>query len=263
MYPIIFQSKYFTLNTYWLFFVIAIVIGVIVLVRLIFKNGLKLQFLSEHGWKMLLLGIIGARLGGILSHASSYFTNFSQDSLLRLFYIWDKAFNVWVGAFIFFLYLYKLSKKHEQDFWKWIDVFVPVIILIFGISSLGGFFEGINYGRETFLPWGVNFESPAIKYTVPIHPSQIYAFLYSIALSIGLIFLSNHKKIKKINLSGLIGLLGISLYSFLRFLEGFTRGDDTYTLYDIRVPQIIFIVIAISTIIGGRKYLKNKYHESN
>ncbi|NIA02053.1 MAG: hypothetical protein GWP15_01590, partial [Nitrospirae bacterium] len=95
-------------------------------------------------------------------------------------------------------------------------------------------------GKPTPLPWGVNFESAQIKYTIPIHPTQIYAFLYTLAIAITLILISKKK-------AGFIGLIGIASFSFVNFLEHFLRGDDTLLLFGIRVPQIIMLLLSITS----------------
>lgn len=247
MNPIIFETKFFTLHTIWLFFAIATIAGVYTLIKLSIRNGLKLQFLSENSWKLLIWSIIGARIISILLHLDFYFYEFSITTFFKLFFIWDKGLDIWGAIAAFLICLYHLCRNSEQSFWKWLDVLVPSVILSFAISHIGAFFGAINYGSPTSLPWGVNFESPLIKYAVPIHPTQIYAFLYSTLLTIGLIMASHHEKIKNIEKPGLLGLSGIMAYTFFRFLEDFIRGDDTFTIFDIRLTKFTIPLIMIFT----------------
>jgi phosphatidylglycerol:prolipoprotein diacylglycerol transferase len=267
MNPILFETHYFIINTFWIFFLAAIIISVIVFVKTAMHNGLKLQFLSDHTGILILWTIIGARIFGLIENYDIYFYQITKETFLSIFYIWDKGINLWGGILGFFICLYFLCKKQDQDFWKWTDSIIPALILGVGIGSIGGFFEGINYGRETSMPWGVNFESPAIKYTVPIHPTQIYSFLYCTILSISLILLPKIGKIKNISFSGLMGIGGIILYGLLKFLEEFFRGDDVWMLFDIRISQIfalIFTILAgIFLYIRYNKHTKNNQHNSN
>ena len=229
------------------FFSIATIVGTYTLIKLSSRHGLKLQFLSENSWNLILWTIIGARLASLLVNYQIYFYKFDFQTISHIFFIWDQGLSLW-GAIAGFLIAFSLlCKKNEQDFWKWLDVIVPAVILALGIGHIGAFFEGVNYGHETNLPWGVNFESASIKYAVAIHPTQIYAFLYSIIISSSLIYLSHTKKIQNLKEPGFIGLLGIILYNFLRFLEEFLRGDDIQMIFSIRIPQIATLVVVITT----------------
>lgn len=217
------------------------------MIKLSVQEGLKLQFLSENSVKLILWMILGARVVNIAFHYKTYFYELSFKALSQLFFIWDKGLDVWGAVGAFAIALYFLCKKFDQDFWKWLDAMAPAIILGLAIGHIGNFFEGSNYGTPTSLPWGVNFESPSIKYAVPIHPTQIYAALYSTLIAFGLIFLNHTEKIKKISKSGFIGLLGATSYSLFRFLEEFARGDDAITILSIRLPQIFAAIALIST----------------
>ena len=147
--------------------------------------------------------------------------------------------------------LFFLCKKNEQNFLKWLDVMIPSIIVALIFMHIGAFFDGINYGNETSLPWGVNFESPSIKYAVPIHPTQIYAFLYSIITLVTLQLLKNAEKTKAIvaEQNGLISITGIIIYSTFKFLEEFLRGDDTWIILGVRISQVLTFVILITAIV--------------
>ncbi|MBI4235261.1 prolipoprotein diacylglyceryl transferase [Candidatus Peregrinibacteria bacterium] len=248
MYPVIFQSEYFTLNTIWIFIGLGIITGVYSIIKFSLKNGLKLQFLSENSWKLFLFTLIGARLVNILLNFTTYFYEFSIQNFLQIFYIWDKGFNLWGGLLAFLFSFYYICKESDQDFFKWLDVLTPSAIILLAISHLGEFFEGIAYGKPTSLPWGVNFENFQIKYTVPIHPTQIYAFLYAASIAFALIILSKTKRIATLQKAGFVGLSGIFAYNLFRLLEEFVRGDDVFEIFGIRSTTIISL---LSIIIAG------------
>jgi phosphatidylglycerol:prolipoprotein diacylglycerol transferase len=255
MKPLLFE----TISTFWIFFGIAMMSGTFTVIKLSKKNNLKLNFLSENSLKLIIFTIIGARIVNLTSNYKSYFYEFSFGSLIKIFYIWDKGLSAWGAIAAFLISIYFLAKKREQSFWKWFDILVPALIIILAITSLGGFFEGINYGRETSLPWGVNFESPTIKYTVPIHPTQIYAFLYSAIIAASLIILNHSIKTREKKIEGIVGMSGVIAYSILRFLEEFVRGDDTWIIFGIRSAQIITAIVIISS--GIFLFLRYNMHE--
>ncbi len=240
MHPEFIQTKYFTINTLWIFFAAALIVGTYIFIKLAVRNGLKIQFISEHSWGIILWSIVGARILSLILNYKTYFYEFSFTALIKVFYIWDKGLSITGALIALVIYLQYICKKNEQDFWKWIDVLTPSVLIGLSIGYIGTFFEGINYGKPTSLPWGVNFESSQIKYTIPIHPTQIYAFLYTLAIAITLILVSKKK-------AGIIGLIGIASFSFINFLEHFLRGDDTLLLFGTRVPQIVMLLLAITS----------------
>lgn len=257
MNPIIFQTELFILHTFWVFFVFALIGATYTFIKLSIKHRLKLQFISEHSWQFILWGLVGGRIITIITNPHVYLYEFSTNTLINLFAIWDRGLSIWGVAAAIVIYLYYICRKSDQDFWHWLDVLVPSFIIGLAIGHLGAFFEGTNYGHETSLPWGVNFENYAIKYAVPIHPTQIYAFLYSVALSFTLIHFGNVQRMKDKSDPGLIGLSGITIYAFLRFLEEFLRGDDVWLIFGIRTSQIFaFVIFIIAAIFLYKRHKK-------
>lgn len=247
MKPILFETKFFTINTLWVFVALALIIGTYALIKFSIKQGLKIQFLSEHSTRLILWTIIGARIVTIALNYHTYFYEFSIKTFINLFAIWDKGLNLWGGMIAFFIALFFYCKKSDQDFFKWLDAIIPAFITALAIGHIGTFFDGISYGKPSGLPWAVNFESPSIKYTVPIHPTQIYAFIYATIIAIGISLISQNEKIKNLEKSGFLGLLGVTVYSFFRFLEEFVRGDDVFLILGIRLSQIFTFIVLIST----------------
>ena len=245
MHPILFQSPIFTIHTLWIFLAIAIIASMISLIKLTIKNRLKIQFLSDNSFKIFLFALIGARIFAIIANFHIYFTEISLQTFLQLFKIWDLGLNSWGAIAGIIIFLYIQTKKEDQNLQSWLDILIPSIIIGLAISHIGAFFDGIHYGHETSLPWGVNFENSAVKYAVPIHPTQIYAFLYSAAIATTLIFINNLKKFQET--PGLLAATGIVSYSSFYFLEQFLRGDDTIMIWIIRLPQIL---AAITLLIG-------------
>lgn len=259
MFPVIFSTNFFELHTLWLFFAIALIISTIIVIRLAILHGLKVQFISDNAWKIILWGLIGARIWSIITNYSTYFYEISWSTFFHLFYLWDKGLELWGALIAATIYFYLLCKKNDQDFWKWLDALVPAALFGLGIGSLGTFFDGSNYGTPSSLPWSVNFDNPAIKFSVPIHPTQIYSFLYSIITFTILILLGQNQKIQQMKTSGLLGLIGIGTFCFFHFLEEFIRGDDTLMIFDIRIGQIAAIISTILTLaILYIRFLKKK-----
>lgn len=246
MHPLIFDTEFFSIHTLWLFISLSIFVTAYFIVKLGVIHSLKLQFISDHSWPLMIWALLGARVFGVITNYQSYFYELTFSNIIQVLYFWDKNLSFFGGALAAGIYFYKLCEKKEQNFWKWMDVIVPSAIIGLTISHLGAFFDGINYGNETSLPWGVNFESPVVKYTVPIHPTQIYAFIYSAIIAGILVHLYKLEKVSAKE-SGFVALIGVMSYSFMQFLEEFVRGDDTLMLGPVRVGSIITLLIFIGT----------------
>ncbi|MBI5754322.1 prolipoprotein diacylglyceryl transferase [Candidatus Peregrinibacteria bacterium] len=261
MLPVIFSTKFFELHTLWVFFAIAIIVATIILIRMSLSHGLKIQFISTNSWKILIWGMIGARILAIIVNYKVYFYEISWSAFFHLFYFWDKGLELLGAIIAAATYFYALCKKNDQDFWKWLDALVPASILGLGIGNIGTFFDGSNYGTPSSLPWAVNFDNPAIKFSVPIHPTQIYAFLYSVIIFIVLNLLAQNQKIKQLETSGFFGLIGIAAFSFFHFLEEFIRGDDTLMIFNFRIGQIVTIISTIGAlVIFYLRFIKKRSH---
>lgn len=246
MFPIILETKYFTIHSLWLFIAIALIVGTTIFIKIGTKNGLKLQFLTENALILLIASIIGARVFAILFNWNLFFYEYSWQTFIRIFKIWDKGLSLWGALLVGTITLYKLCKKNDQSLLKWLDSLVPAFLIAMAIACVGAFLDGSWYGNETTLPWGVNFESPAIKYTVPIHPTQIYTLLYSISIAVSAILLKDHKFFEQ---SGKSAILSILIFNLFNFLNEFLRGDDITMVFGTRLPQIVSAAIVIFSLI--------------
>lgn len=246
MYPILFESNYFTIHSLWLFVALALIVGTFAFIALGLKNGLKIQFLSENAFKILIFAMIGARIAAIISNWNNFFYEYSWTTFTQIFKVWDKGFSFWGGTLAGIITLFLVCKKNEQDFYKWIDSLFPAFLIGLSFAAVGMFLEGANYGIQTALPWGVNFESPAIKYTVPIHPTQIYILLFSAALAITLILTRNLKFFEPTGKSAIFGMTAFSLFYFL---QEFLRGDDVTEIFGVRLSMIIAAITFVSSLI--------------
>ena len=265
MHPILIDTPFFTIHVLWVMLAVSLIVATYTLIKISIKNNLKINFITENSGKLILVSLLGARLFAIVINSSTYFYEFSLNTFFRLFHFWDKGLNFAGALTAFLLYLYHLCKKNDQDFWAWMDALIPSAILGLAIFHMGAFFDGINYGRETSLPWGVNFESPSIKYAVPIHPTQIYAFLYSAVISSVLIHLNYHnKKIRSMTKKGFLALIGIIAYNSLRLIEEFVRGDDVIMVFGIRISQITtFVTLAVAIFYFKRRFFFGKLKTKN
>lgn len=262
MQPVLFESTIFVIYSLWFFFTLGFAIASYIFYKLIQTNRLDLGFVTRNAVHFLVGTLVSSRVFAIIGNPE-YFFRLNEEghwqilkSFWNLITIWDKELSFW-GAIIGFLFIFiQRAKAEHQNFAKWCDVLTISLISGISVGNIGTFLDGVNYGKPTDLFWGITFQSSFIKYAVPIHPTQLYAFLYTAFIGIFLYFLFKRYRNQY---DGLVTYTGFFLFSLCRFLEEFVRGDDVTTIFGIRLPLIAFL---ISTILFGtlmRKYQKH-YH---
>lgn len=249
MLPVLLTIGPFTIQSLWLFISLGLLAGVLIFLRQVKRLRLNAQFLLDINFGIFVTAIISARLIFIISHTELYNVGSWKENMGLMVSLWDQGFSFWGGFGVTLLYFLWVAKKRGEPVKEWLDAMVSGLIIGLLIGKIGQFLGGTGYGNETGLPWGVTFESATVKYTVPIHPTQIYAILYLIATIIGI------QKIKKnIKTPGMEALVVTVILSGCRFFEEFLRGDDVPLIGIFRIPQIISgILFILTSIILFRK----------
>lgn len=183
-----------------------------------------------------MITLLTSRLVFFLMNQAFYMPTFSFNRLLGFFYIWDKGLSFWGGLAGFIFILIIVLIKRGENILRWLDALVIPLGIGIIIANFGQLLDGQGYGRETILPWGITYQSINVKYTVPIHPTQIYSMLYISGI---LYFFNRFKKHNFFEKDGNKTLAAIAIYSLCRFGSEFFRGDDTVEIFGIRLAAII------------------------
>ncbi len=170
--------------------------------------------------------IIGAILGARALYVMSYWDRLMQDPLFPQA-PWTEIFMVQRGGLVFYggligatasglLYVW----KNRLPLWKFADALAPSIALGYVPGRLGCLMNGCCYGRETTLPWAIQYPHDHETFPRFLHPTQVYDALLSIGLYAALAWLYRRKKF-----DGQVFALYLVCYAFTRsFVEVF-RGD--------------------------------------
>lgn len=244
MYPVLLEIGPITIYSLWIFVAAGFFAALLITNKLVQKTRLSLKFIANYSLAIFFGGLIMARLVYVVRNYQFFFQDFSLNSFLELFYIWDKGLSPWGGILGIGLSLLYFARREGESIRKWLDVISVGIMSAIAFSNLGAFLDGRNYGRETDLPWGVVVETSI--FAVPIHPTQVYAAIYSGALTILLYQLFNHRISKD---PGNVALIAIGGYSFFRILEEFMRGDESNMFLGFREAQIYALLGLLITII--------------
>lgn len=244
MYPVLFEIGNFFVSSLWVLVSIGFLIWGIALIRLTQSQGLKMAFLVHSFFQMLFWGAISGRIIHLILNIGDVIAEPQRLILLRIVSIWDRGFNFWGIVLGMSIYLYIASKRAEENTGKWLDVLTLAFLASIPFGHIGAFLEGLSYGRETSLPWGITFDSFTVPYTVPIHPTQIYALIYSLLIFVAIRIIVGKNWLKHDGDATLIAALS---YSVLRLIEEFFRGDEAIPLLGLNLAHWICMAVFLFT----------------
>lgn len=263
MIPILYESQFISIQTLWIFVAIALLGGSYLAVQRLKRARVNFTLFIEHSGTFFLSALICSRIFYFALHTDAYFPGFNLRTLGNFFAIWDQGFSFW-GALLGFLLalIYRLYRS-EENVWEWTDALIVPLMVGMGIGNIGAFLGGYAYGRPSDVFWGVRYEVYNVKYTVPVHPTQIYTLLVLIGVLALKHFLS--KKTKFFEREGNSTLYYCSTLSFLFFILEFFRGDDTLLILGLRLPIFFFALFFIlSTVLLSKRIrsFNSSEHES-
>ncbi len=262
MYPAILEIGSVAISSLWLCVTLATLLVGWLLIKFAVHNKLKLAFIKEYLIGIVVHGIIGARILYIATTSWEYFPEgFQWKGIFQMFAFWDKGLSFWGLIIGMLIALYRYAKQEKEPFLKWMDVFTLAILPGMILGNIGAFMEGTYYGKETELSWGVTYQNFTVPFTIPVHPTQIYAAIYLSILCAVFITLFYKEKIKE---EGKLALLIMLSYSIARFFEEFTMGDESLMLFGLRTEQWIAAIGAISAgILLAIRYNKDQISPEN
>ena len=244
MFPILFYiNNGLTIYTYPLLILLGSMISSYYFSRIADQNKLTLDFLSDHFFLLTIVTFLFARLGGLIQNFSMLLENY-----WRFFYIFDGKYNFYTGIFGFIICFSIIAYFKKENVWKWMDTLALPFLLFFFFTAIGDFLAGNNYGMPSNLPWAVSFNIPEVRYTIPVHPVQIYE---AILLLLLILFIQIIKRKNQYN--GTIAtysLFGFFLIkTILHFLRGIpdvlVAGFSLSLFFSITFTTLSLIVLAI------------------
>ena len=184
--PVIFQIGDFGLRYYSMGFLLAFVLGYLLLTLICKREKVNARYLDSLVLYIFLAVLIGARLGHCLFYDFDYFftsNNYTgQSHVAEVFLPFQNGhFTGFQGlashgaAIAILLALWLYQRKYGMSFWWILDRLVIIVALGGAFIRLGNLFNSEIYGTETTLPWGFIFERNGE--TVPKHPTGLYEAL--------------------------------------------------------------------------------------
>ncbi len=191
--------------------------------------------------------IIGLIVGGRLGYVFFYNFEYYSNNFFDVFKIWQGGMSFHGGVLGIIIASIFFSRKNNDNVFEYLDVIALVSPIGIFFGRVANFINSELYGKETSLPWGVQFIKVDNLFR---HPSQIYEAIFEgVILFLILFFLWKREKFRK---PGKLSSLFLILYSVFRFLIEYLRVPDEqvgYLIFNFTMGQLIsfmFFVIGLS-----------------
>jgi phosphatidylglycerol:prolipoprotein diacylglycerol transferase len=235
----------FPLRTYGTLLAIAFLAGLWVASRQAKREGLDAGRVTDMAVWVLIAGLVGAKLL-LVALDWRYYIRAPRELVSAFFLSGGVFYGGLVGGI---LVAWWYARRHGLPGWRTADALSPGVILGQAIGRLGCFAAGCCWGKPAQVPWAVTFTDVSAARTVgtpmdtPLHPSQIYESTAAFLVFLFLLWLAPRKRFH-----GQVTLVYVALYSAVRFVLEFWRGDtDRGTWFGgiVSTSQIVAIVLLI------------------
>lgn len=162
---------------YGLLFALGFLSAHLVLQRIFRLEGKPQQDLDVLTITMMLLSVLGGRLG----HCLFYEPERYLADPIRMLYIWEGGMASHGGGIGIILGLIWFSRKYRYPFVWLADRLMIVVALMSVFIRTGNLMNSEIYGIPTDLPWGFIYLRTEVD-LLPRHPTQIYESLYYLLL---------------------------------------------------------------------------------
>ena len=224
MHPVLVEIGPITIRYYGLMYVIAFVVGFILLTNEVRRKGLALS--KEDLLDLLLWTIPAAILGARLYYVAFRWDVYAQHPI-DIVKIWEGGLAIHGGVLAGALAVWLFARRKRVRFLALADALAPSLILGQAIGRIGNLMNGDAYGLPTTLPWGIRFpaDSPAgMAYPgLATHPSMIYEMILNL-----IVFATLWGTRKRGYKDGFSTAVYFILYAVGRSIVSITRGDSLW-----------------------------------
>lgn len=238
-----FQLGPFILWTHAFFFLLAVWMSLEFFLRLAETANLPIQHFKDKALWYLGAFLVGGRVIAILAEYRVYL-----NDPLRVFMVHDGNFSFLGAAIGVGVLLYVISRESRATYLQWLDIFVPAITFGLFFDWIGKFAAGQDYGTPTDVFWAVTYDAINVRYTVPIHPVQLYYAFFYLFLTFGLLIV--RKYAARAGWETLVGIVLASLATI--FFESF-RGDFAIPVFatslDFGLLFLLFAGLGVLTLV--------------
>jgi phosphatidylglycerol:prolipoprotein diacylglycerol transferase len=226
VHPIAFKFGSLTITWYGVMVAMAFLAGLWTAGRLDMREGVPPEKIHDLGPWLIVGSIVGARTLYVITF---WREQFAEHPFPEIFRVWRGGLVYYGGLIGACLAVIIYCRIRKFPLWKAADIMAPSIALGYAFGRIGCLMNGCCYGRECHLPWAIKFPvghetHPAGSPATPVHPTEIYESLLSLALYGFLAWLFRRKKF-----DGQVFATYLVCYAFLRsFVELFRCDYPAY-----------------------------------
>ncbi len=219
MHPIAFHLGGLIIHWYGVMVALGFLVGLWLAGRRGRLEGVAAEKVLDAGPWLIVGAILGARS---LFVATYWREQFAGRPFFEVFMIWHGGLVYYGGLIGASVACVLYARLKQVPLWRLADILAPSIALGQALGRIGCLLNGCCYGRPCQLPWAIRFpeHNAAGAPSTPVHPTQIYESLLSLALYAGLAWLYRRKKFD----GQVFGLYMVGYALFRSFVEMF-RGD--------------------------------------
>jgi len=208
----------------------SLLVGWFLVMKLAKKDGVPNSDAGRIYMWSAVWSMVGARALYVLTNLSSF------DGFLDAVMLHKGGMVAYGGMIGGFLASWYGCFRRDIPLLKWADASAPAVVLGTGITRIGCFLYGCDFGRPSSLPWALAFPNgsaawdhhiriglitPDAAWSMPVHPTQLYESLVGFALFGFLMWLRKHR-----TFSGQVFLGWVLGYGTLRPLLELLRDDE-------------------------------------
>jgi phosphatidylglycerol:prolipoprotein diacylglycerol transferase len=239
---------FFAFKIYGTLLALAFFIAVWHFYRRLKSYNLSADFFVHHFWKWLLAGFFMGRILALILDPAI----FGRHDVFAFFTFWEGSIHFF-GFLVGFLgFAYWDCRREGQNILRWLDAAMPSFLMGVLIVDLAGFLTGAIYGKQTSLPWGIQYETFGVDILYPVHPVTIYAFFLHFILFLW----AKKRKLVYDKFPGRLSIrVGIFYFLTDLFLQ-FYRGDVTVILWSrFRIEMFfdLFILLFLFYLLSRQK----------
>lgn len=250
------QIGIFQIHFYALCILAGIIIARIVTGIRLTKRGAEPGVTLDFTVWAVVMGIIGARIYHVATHAGDYFG--PGKNVWEVFAIWNGGIAIFGALIGGAVGVWIASKLTGVRFWSFADALVPGLLIAQALGRLGNWFNHELFGAPTTLPWGLEIEAsnPAFPVGLPegtlFHPTFLYEIIWNI---LGVVVLLGIERLLRPRWGQFFAMY-LVWYGAGRAVIESMRVDPSFIIFGLRtnvLAALIVIVLGVAIFIVQKR----------